>query len=119
MLAWFAAERTPQEWAEVTTLAFVTGAGFRDFETCQQRLERHVARAFAEPTEEEAAEAARRAADRRLALARNALVTVEERENGALTRTALVFATSSTGRGCCASCGPCARPCTGTACGTG
>ena len=89
---WFAAERTPQEWAEVTTLAFVTGAGFRDFETCQQRLERHVARAFAEPTEEEAAEAARRAADRRLALARNALVTVEERENGALTRTALVFA---------------------------
>ncbi|MDI9832223.1 hypothetical protein [Streptomyces sp. KAU_LT] len=89
---WFAAERTPQEWAEVTTLAFVTGAGFRDVETCQQRLERHVAHAFAEPTDEEAAEAARRAADRRLSLARNTLVTVEERENGALTRTALVFA---------------------------
>lgn len=89
---WFAAERSKQEWAEVTTLAFVTGAGFRDFETCQQRLERHVARAFAKPTEEEAAEAARRAADRRLSLARNSLVTVEERKNGALTRTALVFA---------------------------
>ncbi|MFE6620769.1 hypothetical protein [Streptomyces sp. NPDC057740] len=89
---WFAAERTPQEWAEVTTLSFVTGAGFRDFETYQQRLERWVARAFAKPTEEEAAEAARRAADRRLSLARNPLVAVEERKNGALTRTALVFA---------------------------
>lgn len=89
---WFAAERSPQEWAEVTTLAFVTGAGFRDFETCQQRLERWVARAFAQPTDEEAAEAARRAADRRLSLARNPLVAVEERKNGALTRTALVFA---------------------------
>lgn len=89
---WFAAERSAQEWAEVTTLAFVTGAGFRDFETCQQRLERRVKHAFAEPTEEEAAEAARRAADRRLSLARNALVTFEERKDGALTRTALVFA---------------------------
>ncbi|MFD8215007.1 hypothetical protein ACFV2U_15040 [Streptomyces sp. NPDC059697] len=43
---WFAEERSPQEWAEATTLAFVTGAGYRDFETCQQRLEQWVAPAF-------------------------------------------------------------------------
>ncbi|MEW2246823.1 hypothetical protein AB0907_05705 [Streptomyces sp. NPDC006975] len=88
---WFDGERTPQEWAEVTTLAFVTGAGYRDFETCQQRLEQWLAPAFPEPGEEEAAEAARRAADRRLSLTRNSLVAVQERKVGALTRTALVF----------------------------
>ncbi|WP_329366058.1 hypothetical protein [Streptomyces sp. NBC_01483] len=89
---WFAQERSPQEWAEATTLAFVTGAGYRDFETCQQRLEQWVAPAFPASTDDEAAaEAARRAADRRLSLNRNSLVAVEERKNGALTRTALVF----------------------------
>jgi len=89
---WFEEERSPQEWAEVTTLAFVTGAGYRDFETCQQRLEEWVARSFPEPADEEAAaEAARRAADRRLSLTRNILVAVEKRKNGSLTRTALVF----------------------------
>ena len=82
----------PQEWAEVTTLAFVNGAGYRDFETCQERLEGWVAPAFPEPvTEEEQAAAARRAVDRRLSLSRNDLVAVEQRKNGALTRTALVF----------------------------
>ncbi|MCK8434318.1 hypothetical protein G3I77_15185 [Streptomyces sp. D2-8] len=90
--AWFLQERTPQEWAEVTTLAFVNGAGYRDFETCQERLEGWVAPAFPEPvTEEEQSAAARRAVDRRLSLSRNALVAVEDRKNGALTRTALVF----------------------------
>ena len=89
---WFLKERTPQEWAEVTTLAFVNGAGYRDFETCQERLEGWVTPAFPEPvTEEEQSAAARRAVDRRLSLSRNALVAVEERKNGALTRTALVF----------------------------
>ncbi|WP_031043164.1 hypothetical protein [Streptomyces sp. NRRL F-5650] len=89
---WFAEDRSPQEWAEVTTLAFVTGAGYRDFETCQQWLEQWVAPAFPEPVDEAAAaEAARRAADRRLSLTRNSLVAVEERKSGALTRTALVF----------------------------
>ncbi|CAM5457744.1 hypothetical protein [Streptomyces purpurascens] len=89
---WFDRDRTPQEWAEVTTLAFVNGAGYRDFETCQERLEGWVAPAFPEPvTEEEQAAAARRAVDRRLSLSRNDLVAVEQRKNGALTRTALVF----------------------------
>ncbi|MFC5214517.1 hypothetical protein [Streptomyces coerulescens] len=89
---WFAEERLPQEWAEVTTLAFINGAGYRDFETCQQHLEHRVARAFPEPADEEAAlAAARRAADRRLSLTRNSLVAVEERKDGALTRAALVF----------------------------
>ncbi|WP_030849764.1 hypothetical protein [Streptomyces sp. NRRL S-475] len=90
--AWFLQERTPQEWAEVTTLAFVNGAGYRDFETCQELLEGWVAPAFPEPvTEEEQHAAARRAVDRRLSLSRNALVAVEDRKSGALTRTALVF----------------------------
>ncbi|MFI0710764.1 hypothetical protein ACH4SK_08925 [Streptomyces inhibens] len=89
---WFAQDRRPQEWAEVTTLAFVTGAGYRDFETCQERLEEWVAPAFPAPvTEEEQAEAARRAVDRRLSLTRNDLVDVDERKHRALTRTALVF----------------------------
>ncbi|MFD5129605.1 hypothetical protein [Streptomyces olindensis] len=89
---WFAEDRTPQEWAEVTTLAFVNGAGYRDFETCQERLEEWVAPAFPQPvTPEEQAAAARRAVDRRQSLSRNELVAVEERKNGALTRTALVF----------------------------
>ncbi|MDR3082388.1 MAG: hypothetical protein LBV60_15925 [Streptomyces sp.] len=89
---WFAEERTPQEWAEATTLAFVHGAGYRDFETCQERLEQWVAKAFPAPADgEEAAAAARRAADRRLSLSRNSLVLAEERKTGALTRTALVF----------------------------
>ncbi|MEU0008998.1 hypothetical protein ABZ079_33225 [Streptomyces sp. NPDC006314] len=93
---WFARDRTPQEWAEVTTLAFVNGAGYRDFETCQERLEFWLAHAFPAPvTEEEQAEAARRTVDRRQSLSRNALVGVEERKDGALTRTALVFPHSS------------------------
>ena len=50
---WFLKERTPQEWAEVTTLAFVNGAGYRDFETCQERLEGWVTPAFPEPVTEE------------------------------------------------------------------
>lgn len=89
---WFARDRTPQEWAEVTTLAFVNGAGYRDFETCQERLESWVAPAFPDPvSQEEHAEAARRAVDRRQSLSRNELVAVAERKNGPLTRTALVF----------------------------
>ncbi|MGA5896533.1 hypothetical protein [Streptomyces venetus] len=89
---WFAEDRTPQEWAEVTTLAFVNGAGYRDFETCQERLESWVQPAFAAPvTEEEQAAAARRAVNRRQSLSHNELVAVEQRKNGALTRTALVF----------------------------
>jgi hypothetical protein len=89
---WFAQDRTPQEWAEVTTLAFVTGAGYRDFETCQELLEGWVAPAFpVPPTEEEQAEAARRTVDRRLSLSRNALVRVEEHKHAGLTRTTLVF----------------------------
>ncbi|WP_432139613.1 hypothetical protein [Streptomyces sp. bgisy154] len=89
---WFAEPRTPQEWAEITTLAFVYGADYRGFETCQERLERRVEGAFATPrTEEERAAAAARAADRRLALTENTLVTVDRRKHGALTRTALVF----------------------------
>ncbi|MFG2354443.1 hypothetical protein [Streptomyces sp. NPDC048521] len=89
---WFARDRTPQEWAEVTTLAFVNGAGYRDFETCQERLESWLVPAFPAPVSEvEQAEAARQTADRRQSLSRNALVGVEERKDGALTRTALVF----------------------------
>ncbi|EFL32843.1 conserved hypothetical protein [Streptomyces viridochromogenes DSM 40736] len=89
---WFAQDRTPQEWAEVTTLAFVNGAGYRDFETCQERLESWVRPAFAAPvTEEEQAAAARRAVNRRQSLSHNELVAVEQRKNGPLTRTALVF----------------------------
>lgn len=89
---WFAQERCPQEWAEATTLAFVTGAGFRDFETCQEKLEHWVAPAFPPPVDDQAAAAAaRRATDRRLSLSRNTLVAVEERKSGGLTRSALVF----------------------------
>ncbi|WP_051767504.1 hypothetical protein [Streptomyces sp. NRRL S-37] len=90
---WFVAGREPHEWVEVTTLAFVTGVGYRDFETCQERLEEWVAPTF--PTlanDEETASAHRRDADRRLSLGRNTLVAVEERKDGALTRGALVFA---------------------------
>jgi hypothetical protein len=89
---WFQEERSPQEWSEVTTLAFVTGLGFRDFETCQELLEQYVAATFPAPvTDEETAEAARRDADRRLSLSRNRLVAVEERKDRVLTRSALVF----------------------------
>ncbi|MFE4966391.1 hypothetical protein [Streptomyces sp. NPDC056660] len=89
---WFELDRTPQEWAELTTLAFVTGAGYREVETCQERLEHWLEPAFPPLfTEEDRAEAARRAVDRRQSLARNALITAEERKDGALTRTALVF----------------------------
>lgn len=90
---WFAAGREPQEWAEVTTLAFITGAGYRDFETRQERLEEWVASTFPVLANDEGTAAAhRRDADRRLSLGRNALVTVEEHKDGALTRGALVFA---------------------------
>ncbi|MFE2281408.1 hypothetical protein ACFXAE_30075 [Streptomyces sp. NPDC059454] len=90
---WFAAGREPQEWVEVTTLAFVTGAGYRDFETCQERLEEWVAPTFPVlANDEETAAAHRRDADRRLSLGRNTLVAVEESKDGALTRGALVFA---------------------------
>ena len=90
---WFAAGREPREWAEVTTLAFVTGAGYRDFETCQERLEEWVAPTFPElAVNTDGAEAHRRDADRRLMLGRNTLVAVEQRKDGALTRSALVFA---------------------------
>ncbi|MGW3031102.1 nSTAND3 domain-containing NTPase [Streptomyces sp. NPDC001178] len=89
---WFDKTRSPQEWTEVTALAFVTGLGYRDFETCQERLEEHVAATFPElANDEETAEATRRDADRRLSLSRNSLVAVEERKDGALTRSALVF----------------------------
>ncbi|MFI1419566.1 hypothetical protein ACH4VX_16495 [Streptomyces sp. NPDC020731] len=90
---WFAAGREPREWAEVTALSFVTGAGYRDFETCQERLEEWVAPTFPVlANDEETAAAHRRDADRRLSLGRNTLVAVEERKDGALTRGALVFA---------------------------
>ncbi|WP_234376867.1 hypothetical protein [Streptomyces sp. TP-A0356] len=89
---WFAAERSLQELAEVTTLAFVTGAGYRDFETCQERLEEWLAPAVWEPPAEgAAADAPRPAVDRRFSLNRNTLVAVEKRKQGALTRTVLVF----------------------------
>ncbi|NED19976.1 hypothetical protein G3I31_18040, partial [Streptomyces sp. SID9913] len=90
---WFAGGRDPQEWTEVTTLAFVTGAGYRDFETCQERLEQWVASTFPVlANDEEKAQAHRRSADRRLMLAQNSLVAVEEHKEGARTRSALVFA---------------------------
>ena len=90
---WFAAGREPREWAEVTTLAFITGAGYRDFETWQERLEEWVAPTFPLlANDEETAAAHRRDADRRLSLGRNVLVAVEKRKDGALTRGALVFA---------------------------
>lgn len=89
---WFDEPRSPQEWTEVTALAFVTGLGYRDFETCQEHLEERVAATFpALATDEETAEAARRDADRRLSLSRNSMVAVEERKDGSLTRSALVF----------------------------
>ncbi|CAM5472628.1 hypothetical protein [Streptomyces aurantiogriseus] len=89
---WFAEERSPQEWVQVTTLAFVTGAGYREFETWQEQLAERVTPVFPEPpTPEQAALEAQRVVDIRLSLSRNALVAVQERKHGALTRTALVF----------------------------
>ncbi|MER6127584.1 hypothetical protein ABT173_34365 [Streptomyces sp. NPDC001795] len=96
---WFAAERSLQEIAEVTTLVFATGLGLRDFESCQQLLEPHLAPAFPHPPPAgpEAADivdgtaAPRRAADRRRSLIRNDLAATQEQKLGSLTRTVLVF----------------------------
>ncbi|MFE9995550.1 nSTAND3 domain-containing NTPase [Streptomyces avermitilis] len=98
---WFAAERSLQEAAEVTTLAFVIGAGRRDFELCQEGLEPYLAPAFPQtPTGPGTATAdgapaavPRRTVDRRRSLARNDLVATEAQKHGALSRTVLVFRT--------------------------
>jgi hypothetical protein len=98
---WFAVDRSLQETAEVTVLAFAIGAGYREFESWQERLEPRIAPAFpkpAQPADPEAADdgrariaALRPAVDRRRSLARNLLAATEEQKHGALTRTVLVF----------------------------
>lgn len=98
---WFAEDRTLQEIAEVTTLAFVTGAGRRAFESYQELLEPRLQQEFPGPpppgrdgdddTPAAGPRPDRRRPDRRRSLARNALVTTEELAAGAPVRTALVF----------------------------
>ncbi|GAA2498973.1 hypothetical protein [Streptomyces longisporus] len=89
---WFAADRSLQEVAEVTTLAFVTGAGRRDFESAQILLEPHIAPAFPDvPDGAGEAPAPRPFVDRRRSLSRNALVATEDQKYDALTRTVVVF----------------------------
>ncbi|WP_405643363.1 hypothetical protein [Streptomyces uncialis] len=105
---WFAEDRTLQEIAEVTTLAFVTGAGRRAFESYQELLEPRLEQEFPGPPPPPPARdgdddtpaarpgpdrsrADRRRPDRRRSLARNALVTTEELSGGSPVRTALVF----------------------------
>ncbi|MER5929528.1 hypothetical protein [Streptomyces sp. NPDC002054] len=122
---WFgASERSLQEIAEVTTLAFVPGAGRRTFESLQELLEPLLESAFAPagPTASSSASASaapatsaapaedapapgaaepplpvRRFADRRRSLRRNALVATEEQAQaqGSPTRTVVVFPNSS------------------------
>ncbi|MFI6339130.1 hypothetical protein [Streptomyces sp. NPDC050535] len=93
---WFAVERSLQETAEVTVLAFAIGAGYREFESWQERLEPRIAPAFPafpEATQPAAAQSAgaQPAVDRRRSLTRNLLAATEEQKHGALTRTVLVF----------------------------
>ncbi|KNB50366.1 hypothetical protein AC230_26435 [Streptomyces caatingaensis] len=83
---WFAADRSPREIAEVTTLAFATGTGPRAFEKLQRSLERSLEKAFGDLDPEGTPP------DRRRSLARNALVAAEERTHGAPGRTVWVFA---------------------------
>ncbi|MBH1935318.1 hypothetical protein I5Q34_13720 [Streptomyces sp. AV19] len=92
---WFAADRTPREIAEVTTLAFATGTGRRAFERLQESLEPYVVRAFGDappPPEGVPETAPAPPVDRRRSLARNALVAAEERAHGVPGRTVWVFA---------------------------
>ncbi|MEV8532853.1 hypothetical protein [Streptomyces sp. NPDC051211] len=114
---WFTGtDRSLQEIAEITTLAFVTGAGRRTFESLQELLEPRLVSAFPpEPPPPAAPGAApgtapgeatsppppaaepplpaHRFADRRRSLRRNALVATEEQvqEQGSPTRTVVVF----------------------------
>ncbi|GAA3803412.1 hypothetical protein GCM10022403_041790 [Streptomyces coacervatus] len=89
---WFAADRSLQEVAEVTTLAFVTGAGRRDFESAQTLLEPHIAPAFPDvPAGAGEAPVPRPFVDRRRSLSRNALAATEDQKHDALTRTVVVF----------------------------
>ncbi|WP_405745773.1 hypothetical protein [Streptomyces canus] len=89
---WFATDRSLQEVAEVTTLAFVTGAGRRDFESAQILLEPYIAPAFCDvPSEDEEAGGPQPFVDRRRSLSRNALAATEERKQDVLTRTVVVF----------------------------
>ncbi|MEU0691653.1 hypothetical protein [Streptomyces uncialis] len=108
---WFAEDRTLQEIAEVTTLAFVTGAGRRAFESYQELLEPRLEQEFAGPpppgrdgdddtpairprpdgSRPDQPRSPQRRPDRRRSLARNALVTTEELSAGSPVRTALVF----------------------------
>ncbi|WP_405925144.1 hypothetical protein [Streptomyces sp. NBC_00035] len=85
---WFAVDRSLQETAEVTVLAFAIGTGYREFESWQERLEPRIAPAFPKPAEPEDA---RPAVDRRRSLTRNRLAATEEQKHGALTRTVLVL----------------------------
>lgn len=109
---WFGGtERSLQEIAEITTLAFVTGAGRRTFESLQELLEPLLEPAFppeappasaaAAPTDDDTPATrpaepplpARRFADRRRSLRRNTLVATEEQAeaHGSPTRTVVVF----------------------------
>ncbi|MFG2625351.1 hypothetical protein [Streptomyces sp. NPDC048473] len=103
---WFAGDHSLQEIAEVTTLAFATGAGRRAFESYQELLEPRLVPAFPQPppaapaTSEassdgmpEAAAVPRPVIDRRRSLMRNELVTTEEQTHDSLARAVVVFAT--------------------------
>ncbi|MCX5558455.1 hypothetical protein [Streptomyces sp. NBC_00038] len=90
---WFAVDRSLQETAEVTVLAFTIGTGYREFESWQERLEPRIAPAFPKPVQPDEVQSAalQPAVDRRRSLARNRLAATEEQKHGALTRTVLVF----------------------------
>ncbi|MFE7549439.1 hypothetical protein [Streptomyces gardneri] len=113
---WFDAgeERSLREIAEVTTLAFATGIGRRDFESLQDLLERLLEPVYFTPEDPPASgdgtapdapgqalapdgrdpRQRRRArpVDRRRSLARNTLIATEMQFYGATTREVMVFA---------------------------